>query len=1137
SLDYFTSLPISSLDKSPDQTRAVIAGREVFRILRVSPSACTEEFDIRAAITSRAASQYGLSGAIPVRYRDQLAINDVKWSHGDFEHVVATAAANGRVIVYDLNRNGVELARFHEHGRQVHKLAFSPFQPAWLLSGSQDESIRMWDLRMVSSERSAMGFGSKYRFLGHNDAVRDVRWSPVDGVEFAAATDSGVIQHWDVRKHNAPLLKLNAHDKACYCIDWHPDGKHVLSGGSDKYVKVWDCSTGSRNIKPRFQLRTPQSAVNVRWRPATAGGPGSTAWQTTQLAVGYDSEDSRIHVWDLRRPHRPHKEIFRPGREPTDLLWASSDLLWAVGSEGSFNQADVRFVAHIDEQRRPCAAAWSPSGEVLVFGQKRTARRAGDKTQGIGELSAAASPRLDASPSNTGFAASDDAGDLHALHRAPSGRGKRGSKPTNSRGSATRLAPSVAEDDSPSILPLTTALSQHLPTALNQCGLIGTIEDATADPHVFRYLGQNYHDLTASLQGWHSPGQDPITSLCHQLDTNAGHAEAVARYQLAQTWRVISYLMQHQVTVTPKPQTQLRDMTAESSIITTNARHMSEPTTHSTVPLSSASKSWRHSSGKVLQSTRRPRASSLATLPSNSWSEHYLPEPAATMVTAEQGRNQIPDGWTPADGSDVGELALDPQSTSHMLDDNRLSPRSQSPEAGQLLRQQMHSADTLTRFAASHATGSHLVGSYHPTDSELPNVSRTPLVEASLNAGEYSAENDGSGGHSQRLLQASVSVLSASIDRPQHSDQTRSAETGVVTPPIQPRSPATHGHEENAHLTRPLSPLPFVRESRPLASIAHANEIHKRQPHGVQFPPPSLDNQPVSLSIAADASGYPWTVDALLRQAALYYCSAACPDMQAAAHMLHILQKVDSTASSVSERQIPSYIAQAYNELLLRQRMFIVAAELRLACVPSLPEVYDYAQQETFINVYCFTCRKPFENPVRDNSRCHRCQTTQLPCPICESRVPPRDWLGDYAQRDAPTTKAGDRDSVQPRFFGGALWIWCQGCGHGAHAACMSAWLSAESLSEGGCPTPGCWCDCGPGERRDRARTPHKRLRSAGAETCPSDARDAGRKYADSMVGGQSKAVERVRRSLGVAPMSRPFQGPTQLRHEPAAAT
>jgi WD repeat-containing protein 24 len=98
-------------------------------------------------------------------------------------------------------------------------------------------------LRRLAGERSVMTCQSLNRFSGNSDGIRDLRWSPTNGVEFAIGTDNGTIQRWDIRRDNAPLLKINAHEKTCNAVDWHPDGKHIASGGADKNIKVWDFSS------------------------------------------------------------------------------------------------------------------------------------------------------------------------------------------------------------------------------------------------------------------------------------------------------------------------------------------------------------------------------------------------------------------------------------------------------------------------------------------------------------------------------------------------------------------------------------------------------------------------------------------------------------------------------------------------------------------------------------------------------------------------------------------------------------------------------------------------------------------------------------------------------------------------------
>ncbi len=164
STTHKTGISIAALDISPQRTHAVVAGREIFKTIRVAEATCAEEVNLRAAIVTYASTHHSGFPGQSSRLRDNLAAVDVKWSHGQYSSCIATAAANGRVQLYDINRAGVELASLHEHHRQVHKLAFNPHQGAYLLSASQDATVRLWDLRALMGGRSALSFRSARKY-------------------------------------------------------------------------------------------------------------------------------------------------------------------------------------------------------------------------------------------------------------------------------------------------------------------------------------------------------------------------------------------------------------------------------------------------------------------------------------------------------------------------------------------------------------------------------------------------------------------------------------------------------------------------------------------------------------------------------------------------------------------------------------------------------------------------------------------------------------------------------------------------------------------------------------------------------------------------------------------------------------
>lgn len=81
--------------------------------------------------------------------------------------------------------------------------------------------------------------------------------------------------------------------------------------------------------------------------------------------------------------------------------------------------------------------------------------------------------------------------------------------------------------------------------------------------------------------------------------------------------------------------------------------------------------------------------------------------------------------------------------------------------------------------------------------------------------------------------------------------------------------------------------------------------------------------------------------------------------------------------------------------------------------------------------------------------------------------------------------------------------------------ACINIWLGDISMSEGGCATPGCIHDCGPGPRREQNRA----VLLEESKKRDSTGRRAGANFVrrDPWTKTESKAVEKVRGMLGSA--------------------
>ena len=377
-MTHKTGIALNSLAVNGGNDVAVIAGPEILKIIRVHETKIVELQNIRNTVqrynSTQAAPSTTEASQRRKERREYLPAFDVKWSHNIYSHIIATAGHAGRIALYDINRPELELCWIYEHTRQVNRLCFDPHKGVFFLSGSQDGNIKLWDLRDLQRDQAVKILPSSKLYQNKCGPVKDIRWNPADAFQYVTCTETGPILAWDIRNMRQPFIRINAHEKACYSVDWHPDGKHVISGGYDKLAKVWNISTGQARQKPVCAVRCPGVVMNVRWRPACWSSEMSNTgeWQSTQFATSYNQEDPRMHIWDLRNSGIPFKEIDNNSVQPQDFLWRDKDKVWSVGSHGSFIQTDITKEMVYTDKINPCPAAWLPNGEYHTFLQSQT---------------------------------------------------------------------------------------------------------------------------------------------------------------------------------------------------------------------------------------------------------------------------------------------------------------------------------------------------------------------------------------------------------------------------------------------------------------------------------------------------------------------------------------------------------------------------------------------------------------------------------------------------------------------------------------------------------------------------------------------------------------------------------------------
>lgn len=664
---------------------------------------------------------------------------------------------------------------------------------------------------------------SRDQYAGINGGIRDVQWSPTDAVEFAFGTDNGTIQRWDFRYNKGPKQKITAHDqRMCTSIDWHPDGKHLLSAGVDRTVKVWDFSVTGRRQKAAWVLNTPYAVYGAKWRPPYWSDETheNGAYQCTQLATSYNSEHPVIHVWDFRRPFLPFREINRFSTAPSDMLWHSRDTLWTVGKEGVFQQNDVHHAPKTVDRRNLQALAISPNGEIGGVAQQRPRRWPSrglaytDDTYGNGSRDRHNNNEM----SRLQSSADDSLDNSFLISTMKHHHGR-----TASNRSAKSFSSTPPSDTAPKVMFLTRSLATNSESAKpDQVAFRGMLPGAP-NPQVFAYLAQKYKAISLS-----DPlDLDSFLHLDRVFEQNAEYAQRAALHRLAQSWRVVGTSISiatrrraelHRKRRILRSQVQSLDQTDEPNHSSKNVG-LSQNRLSNTPNIAVRA---------ILGTLDKPRASSPADWASSTReSTSNLATPLARPQTADVGRpdlldieqehiDQLPPAVT---GPKLG--------TQTLLDANRtLGPAHPNFNGPQWI-QSADGLDERRALVGSYRASPRIPLSLTPRES-LDATNNAPLPLQRHDSGEsftmFSASTDSQRGNSM------PSSFASEDSRPR-SEASRSGDWQTDREPSsfgKPRTNPARGEPPGLSTSFPVSPntIPVDRGAVDIMHLQHDYRLH-----------------------------------------------------------------------------------------------------------------------------------------------------------------------------------------------------------------------------------------------------------------------------------------------------------------------
>ena len=260
--------------------------------------------------------------------------------------------------------------RLTGHDKEGYGLSWSHLRDGYLLSGSEDGLVCLWDVSGSTAKREAGSDSSSSglhvpalaTFKGHTDNVEDVAWHSANPHLFASASDDKQLMLWDTRsKPSTPVQTAIPHTAEINSLAFNPHSPNLLlSGSADHTLALLDVRQLSTKLHS-FEHHTDQ-VFACHWSPFDAS-----------IFVS-GSGDRRCCVWDVKRigeEQSPEEAEDGPGElvfvhgGHTDKI---SDVSWMGAGERpdswQWEQSDKFMIASVADDN--ILQVWEPAEPVFA---------------------------------------------------------------------------------------------------------------------------------------------------------------------------------------------------------------------------------------------------------------------------------------------------------------------------------------------------------------------------------------------------------------------------------------------------------------------------------------------------------------------------------------------------------------------------------------------------------------------------------------------------------------------------------------------------------------------------------------------------------------------------------------------------
>ncbi|ELP93308.1 transcription initiation factor TFIID subunit, putative [Entamoeba invadens IP1] len=173
-------------------------------------------------------------------FNSQNLVNCVDWC--DDGHIISVGCSDSSIRLFNMKNtkviNGMNpTEKLIGHSAPVFCTSISP-DFKWIVSGSEDSSVRLWSVDYPSCIMA---------FSEHDGPIWDVQYCPLEYYMISSSYDK-TARLWTSKQCKSVRIfgGDGGHTEDVNCSIFTPDALMVITGSSDKTVKIWDVGKGRK---------------------------------------------------------------------------------------------------------------------------------------------------------------------------------------------------------------------------------------------------------------------------------------------------------------------------------------------------------------------------------------------------------------------------------------------------------------------------------------------------------------------------------------------------------------------------------------------------------------------------------------------------------------------------------------------------------------------------------------------------------------------------------------------------------------------------------------------------------------------------------------------------------------------------